>query len=347
MALDTSYRNRFGEICWAQGGVGYGWWPVCIYSPLWTQGPARTEAKRQLGKRYLVYYFQCHESPFAVLPPSKLLDWISGLAESMYLGRTAKAFAVDRYQMFQRAFQEASLQYDEPLAKRRADHNRRPTTLVTSSNGPYTTTMNTGTGSPRRRENSTTFPFTQTGREKALVLVRRCAQRTNVAPSRALSNISRVRILPPKEGGDGGKTASPSKGPPQSVSILTTSNGRVLDPTKSHGINAEISAAEEAELVCTIWCQQESFERQLGFVILPSMSSTFVDVRDVITQQIDSLSGDWNFFIPNLGPLSRSQESMFGAMVPFFSRRLFTDKDVGHGSPEKPLRLFIVKTASP
>jgi hypothetical protein len=28
-ALPRSYTLRFGEICWAQGGVGYGWYVLC------------------------------------------------------------------------------------------------------------------------------------------------------------------------------------------------------------------------------------------------------------------------------------------------------------------------------
>jgi hypothetical protein len=30
-ALPPSYTSRFGEIVWAAGGNGFGWWPACIY----------------------------------------------------------------------------------------------------------------------------------------------------------------------------------------------------------------------------------------------------------------------------------------------------------------------------
>ena len=48
-ALPPSYTSRFGEIVWAAGGVGFGWWPACVYDPRLTVGGARQLARKILG----------------------------------------------------------------------------------------------------------------------------------------------------------------------------------------------------------------------------------------------------------------------------------------------------------
>lgn len=71
-ALSPRFTSRFGEVCWAQGGTGFGWWPSFIYDPRLTVGNARTLARKNLGKRHLVYFFECHDAPFAVLTSAKI-----------------------------------------------------------------------------------------------------------------------------------------------------------------------------------------------------------------------------------------------------------------------------------
>ena len=117
-ALPTEFTSRFAEICWAQGGVGYGWWPCCIYDPRLTVGSARQEARRHLGKRHLVYFFQCSDTPFSVLAETKIMSWIKGLAENLHLGKAAASYSRARYQLFQKAFQAAVLELDKPKSKR-------------------------------------------------------------------------------------------------------------------------------------------------------------------------------------------------------------------------------------
>lgn len=52
-ALPPSFTSRFGEICWAAGGNGFGWWPSVVYDPRLTVGIARSLARKNLGKRHL------------------------------------------------------------------------------------------------------------------------------------------------------------------------------------------------------------------------------------------------------------------------------------------------------
>uniref|UniRef100_A0A7S4JZN6 PHD-type domain-containing protein n=1 Tax=Odontella aurita TaxID=265563 RepID=A0A7S4JZN6_9STRA len=89
--LSPAFTSRFGEIIWAAGGVGFGWWPACIYDPRLTVGAARSLAKNNLGKKHLVYFFECHDAPFTVLGNSKLISWEDGILEEYDLGRTARA----------------------------------------------------------------------------------------------------------------------------------------------------------------------------------------------------------------------------------------------------------------
>ena len=50
-ALPKDFTSRFGEVCFANGGFGFGWWPACIFDPRLTEGGARYTARKHLGKR--------------------------------------------------------------------------------------------------------------------------------------------------------------------------------------------------------------------------------------------------------------------------------------------------------
>lgn len=114
-ALPPRYTERFGEICWAQGGSGFGWWPACIYDPRLTVGGARELARKNLGKRHLVYFFECLMAPFSVLGDTKLVKWEKGLADDYHLGRNALGHSKARGKMFQQAMHIACLEEGKPI----------------------------------------------------------------------------------------------------------------------------------------------------------------------------------------------------------------------------------------
>lgn len=114
-ALPPRYTERFGEICWAHGGSGFGWWPACIYDPRLTVGGARELARKNLGKRHLVYFFECLMAPFSVLGENKLVSWEVGLAENYHLGKTALAHSKARDKMFRQALHMACLEEGKPV----------------------------------------------------------------------------------------------------------------------------------------------------------------------------------------------------------------------------------------
>jgi len=114
-ALPPRYTERFGEICWAQGGSGFGWWPACIYDPRLTVGGARELARKNLGRRHLVYFFECLMAPFSVLGDNKLVMWEVGIADGYHLGRTALGHSKARGKMFQQALHIACLEEGKPI----------------------------------------------------------------------------------------------------------------------------------------------------------------------------------------------------------------------------------------
>ena len=116
--LPPSFTSRFGEIVWASGGAGFGFWPACIYDPCLVVGGARKLALKNLGKKHLVYFFECHEAPFSVLADNKIQGWEDGLLEEYDLGKVAKAVGKARSMAFEQALQAAIMENDKPIEYR-------------------------------------------------------------------------------------------------------------------------------------------------------------------------------------------------------------------------------------
>jgi hypothetical protein len=123
-ALPPSYTERFGEVCWAQGGVGFGWWPSVIYDPRLTVGNARQLARKNLGRKHLVYFFECHDAPFAVLTKNKITKWEDGIRDDYHLGKAARATGKVRTTTFQQALHAANVEVEKPI-ERRMDWNHQ------------------------------------------------------------------------------------------------------------------------------------------------------------------------------------------------------------------------------
>ena len=118
-ALPPQYTSRFGEVVWAQGGPGFGWWPSYIYDPSMTvEKNVRSLAQKNLGKRHLVYFFQCIEAPFDVLLDVKITEWYDGLAENYHLGKAARSAGKNRTLQFEEALKIAVLEMGKPLDQR-------------------------------------------------------------------------------------------------------------------------------------------------------------------------------------------------------------------------------------
>jgi hypothetical protein len=75
-------------------------------------------ALKNIGKKHLVYFFGCSDTPFTVLPDNKCLAWEEGLLEEHDLGKSAKAMGRARTMMFEWALQAATAENDKPIEYR-------------------------------------------------------------------------------------------------------------------------------------------------------------------------------------------------------------------------------------
>lgn len=164
-ALPENVTNRFGELCWAQGGSGYSWWPSMIFDPRRTEEPARGEGNRYLGVKYLVYFLECPETPFSCLYSRQIRPWFEGFCDDLHIGRAAKACGKQRHIQFQRALLVANHAVDlspenrmdldslslvrslKPRSKRHKKRHLESTNIVTrkrrqnaQTDAPYETT---------------------------------------------------------------------------------------------------------------------------------------------------------------------------------------------------------------
>jgi len=83
-----------------------------------------------LGKKFLVYFFECHAEPFSCLLSNKIQTWEEGLAEDYHLGRAAKSSGKRRLLQFQQAFQAAIIEESKPIEKRLDWNHTSPTKTV-------------------------------------------------------------------------------------------------------------------------------------------------------------------------------------------------------------------------
>lgn len=186
-ALPPSFTSRFGQVVWAQGGPGYGWWPSYIYDPRMTVGGARELAKRYWNKRHLLYFFQCIEAPFSALPESKICEWYTGMAENYHLGKTARHTGKSRGANFTEALRIAMLEVGKPMEHRMDWNHPDPTTTFMATTVPPAPTTEIIPDSPalkrhrkRQRPNSSNSKETIPEDEPLLRLPIKTSVRANL-----------------------------------------------------------------------------------------------------------------------------------------------------------------------
>jgi len=312
--MPPSYTSRFGEICWANGGVGYGWWPGCIYDPRLTEPRTRLRARKHVGKKHLVYFFQCHETPFDLLSSDKIMTWEEGLAEGLYQGRAAKAVGRKRYGRFQEALQAACIEEGKPISRRLdwTQNDAHPHTRLL----PSPVQITPGKKKRSRSSNRNSRSGTQT-RSPA----RRTLNFGNGAGPVADSGALEDSI--PK----GGHRAPPAAATSSEAMVMDTDDG------------------SSSELYCQVYLTQELGEmgKIVGFVMLPSPSCTFADMRKAIVETLETekFPPEWRFLHPILGPVSIKLEEKVGSMISYL-RKGPKGKEVGTGSMEDPAKVTIM-----
>ena len=313
------------------GGVGFGWWPACIYDPRLTQGGARQLAKKNVGKKHLVYFFECHEAPFAVMGNSKLCQWEEGLMEEYTLGKTARSTGKNRGTIFERALQAALIEVSKPTDQRMEWNHQNPP-LVLSPPRPAATVL-----AGRKRASS--------------------ASGSDVGTT-ATSGFNPKRPRTTKTASPQGRGNSPNRA--NAEKFLSSCSKPLLGQ----------QATESTELYCKVlkWCGGEKkgstttdvgsentmitpshLVMSVGFVSLPSSSrgsATFADIRKTIEKELDAstLPPQWQFYVPKLGPVSAKQEDSHGPVLTFLQSTT-TDRRLGDGTIGNPLRIFITPPA--
>mmetsp|Transcript_38276 Transcript_38276/g.84038 ORF Transcript_38276/g.84038 Transcript_38276/m.84038 type:complete len:473 (-) Transcript_38276:63-1481(-) len=312
-ALPPAFTSRFGEIVWAQGGVGFGWWPACIYDPRLTQGGARQLARKNVGIKHLIYFFECHDAPFAVMGNSKLCPWEEGLLEEHDLGKTARNSGKNRATIFERALQAALIEVSKPTELRMEWNHQNPPVVLS-------------TPQPTRRRGS------QSQSKNASSAV------TTTLNGKRNSSDGSLRA---------GKTSAKKK-QKAAPGRLNRKNAE-----RSLALLSQQETEQNADLCCKIIKKCDEAEGgigslsqltfNIGFVSLPSRElATYADIRHAMENELDASdhSKQWRFYVPKLGPVSTKQEVSLGPALKFLEGTT-SDPRLGDGTAMNPLRIFI------
>ena len=340
-ALASSYTSRFGEVCWAQGGQGFGWWPSIIYDPRLTVGSARQLARKNLGKRHLVYFFACNEAPFTVLGASKITNWEDGMGEGYYQGKVARGAGKARMGLFHTALQVATAEAEKPIETRMDwNHTKQPESLP-SPKKPKKAKKAKKTKQKRQRDEDD-----NKSRNK------RTKKGASPKPRRGFEFLAEQK--PPSSTRD--IPASTQDNLKNAISSLASSSGRAT--------RIECTS-EDGELFCrafkkaihspgTAKSGQEGGGDDaedllnIGFVRLKSRKdSTFQNAREAIQNELAAdympANSDWKFLVKTLGPVSKKQEEGLGPILPFLQNST-KDAESLQGTLNNPLQIVIVES---
>ena len=327
-ALPPSFTSRFGEIIWAAGGVGFGWWPACIYDPRLTIGSARKLASKHLGKKHLVYFFGCYDAPFTVLLESKCYNWERGLMEDYEAGKTAKSMGKNRALMFEVAFRHAVAENDKPVEMRlnwnHEEIHGAPAEMnnVTAGNrGGVTVNGNEGS----------------TGKKTA-----------------SSTNGNTKKRKKPKSEFEKGSIRRSEPGPTEKCSTEEEAK-KGLEPSKKEAIANKIESIESQRFFCKIKILESDpygdlreirHGRRIGFISMPCRkTSTFADARKIMDEDLDKADAtpppgtQWKFYMPGLGKMSLKQEKKLGSMFELLLGR--KDDSIEDGSISNPMSVTV------
>eukprot|EP00531_Pseudo-nitzschia_arenysensis_P006472 CAMPEP_0116122016 /NCGR_PEP_ID=MMETSP0329-20121206/3995_1 /TAXON_ID=697910 /ORGANISM="Pseudo-nitzschia arenysensis, Strain B593" /LENGTH=801 /DNA_ID=CAMNT_0003615847 /DNA_START=137 /DNA_END=2542 /DNA_ORIENTATION=+ len=119
--LPSEMTERFGEICFAKSAENAHWWPALIFDPRsFLHNPEVVDlARRNLGKRYLVFFFE-NQDAFAAIPKRWIMTWDEAVEKDFDKGKSVRNASKSRKLQFERAmtlatgaFEEASFQDSE------------------------------------------------------------------------------------------------------------------------------------------------------------------------------------------------------------------------------------------
>mmetsp|Transcript_10846 Transcript_10846/g.16588 ORF Transcript_10846/g.16588 Transcript_10846/m.16588 type:complete len:418 (+) Transcript_10846:13-1266(+) len=309
-ALPPRFTSRFGEIVFAQGGSGYGMWPCYIYDPRMTVGGARELAKKNLGRKHLVYFFHCLEAPFAALAESKIVEWYEGLTENFNLGKAAKHHGKKRALQFAEALKLANIELGK-IVERRMDWNHPEPIRI--QNPTINSNILLTPEKPRRYEKKRRRKSKFKNNPKLPSPRNLHNAKNNILRNKCTKGCNRTNLL----------------------NTLAAHN--------------EFTKDGDNELYLRVMRQVDSGATfNIGFVKFGSKdTSTFADARQAIMSDFDPdcfADGEsWKFLIPGLGPISLRQESCLGPLLQFL-QKASTDTQLGDGTILRPVKVLVIKS---
>lgn len=274
-----------------------------------TVGGARELAKRNLGRKHLVYFFHCLEAPFAALADSKIVEWYEGLTENFHLGKAARHNGKKRAIQFAEAFKIANIELGKPVEQRMDWNHPQPKKSQTPT------------------ANNILLTPEKTRRFKS-----------RIKPKKKRRNIQRLpspRKVPYQKG-----TIFRSK------FNKGCNRTNLLSTLASHN---KATKGSDNELYLSVMRRDDNGTIiNIGFVKFGSKhASTFADARQAIMTDFDSDcfadGDDWKFLIPGLGPISHRQESNLGPLL-LFLQRASIDPQLGDGSIRRPVKVLVIKS---
>ena len=314
-ALPPSYTSRFGEIVWAAGGVGFGWWPACVYDPRLTVGGARQLARKNLGKRHLIYFFECNEAPFTVLGDNRLTKWDNGFIEEYDLGKVAKSGGKSRFTSFERAMHVAQLENGRPIDMR-MDWNHQD--AVPPPKIPKQKPSSSPSEQSQKKQKP--LPSSSSGSQPQSLPTNGALQ-----PRNSILNRTNLNMAVDSLRNQGGANA--------------------IEPLEDGKLVCKILKRFPSGAECTSVTESGECSKNIGFITMPSrQSATFAAIRRAIESDLDDdiLPGKkWKFYIPKLGPMSVKQEGKIGPALEFL-RSTTDDVRLGNGTASNPLKVVIM-----
>lgn len=312
--LPPSYTSRFGEIVWAAGGVGFGWWPACVYDPRLTVGGARQLARKNLGKRHLIYFFECNEAPFTVLGDNRVTKWDDGFIEEYDLGKAAKSGGKNRYTHFERALRVAQLEHGRPI-EIRMDWNHQE--VVPLPKIPKQKLISSPSGQPQKKQKQ--LPSLKRSPSSGTLLQSSIVNRKNL--NMAMHSLN------------------------------NQGDANAIEPSEDSILVCKILRRLPAGAECTTVMEGMEFSINLGFISLPSrQSATFAVIRravendlddDILPSDLKGTGKSWKFYVPKLGPMSLKQEDKMGPALDFL-KSTTDDVHLGNGTASNPLKVVIM-----
>ena len=355
-ALPETFSSRFGEIIWARKGREHGWWPACIYDPRLTFNGARQEARENLGKKHLVFFFECPEEPFAFVEDdfNHIHTWGEGMCESFY-SRTSEYIRL-REENFKRAVQVADMIVVRNIVL---------LYMHTIYNAYYVFThpiiQKFAERQTKNKEDESSLPVTCSSRFGEMIWARKGSEHgwwpaciydpilTNGARQEARENLGGKHLVFFFEFPEAPFAVL------DDINICPWKDGLAqgFRPGRSRNTRSRNNSRVEALRLGSFFCSVYVYsgkenasvgqEKPVGFVKIENPKATFADLRVLIQAVLSDLeiSSDWNwrFLLPTLGPVILQQELTLGPIQPLLKQTSSPPRD---GSIPSPFKVFLV-----